>query len=64
MSSDAPSRRSVLSGLAVLPATVAPAVAAAHETKPDALRPDGRPRHDPVMRDTDHVRTYYALART
>ncbi|SFE40770.1 formate dehydrogenase [Roseivivax sediminis] len=64
MPSDATSRRSVLTGLAVLPATIAPAAAASAPAVETAERPDGNPRHDPVMPDTDHVRTYYALARS
>ncbi|ETX29051.1 hypothetical protein [Roseivivax isoporae] len=62
MSSDTPSRRSVLTGLAVLPATVAP-VAARSDEVPAPTRTDGKPRHDPTFPDSDHVRTYYALAR-
>jgi hypothetical protein len=64
MSSDVPSRRSVLTGLAVLPATIAPAAAAEASPAPEAARPDGKPRHDPVLSETDHVRTYYQLARS
>ncbi|ETX15951.1 hypothetical protein OCH239_11995 [Roseivivax halodurans JCM 10272] len=62
MSKDTTNRRSVLAGLTILPAAAVATPAAAE--KPDALKPDGTSRHDPVMPDSDHTRTYLALARS
>lgn len=54
------SRRGLLGGTGALAASVAAGPAAA---TPDAAPTGPKGRHDPQIADTDHIRTYYALAR-
>jgi len=56
------SRRGLLGGTGVVAASLAtPALA----TPAEPARPTGPAgRHDPQIADTDHIRTYYALARS
>ncbi|SER75133.1 hypothetical protein SAMN04490244_102412 [Tranquillimonas rosea] len=64
MRSHKPDRRSVLTGLAVLPTAVAPMAQASSLPQPETKTTTGKPRHDPVLHETDHTRTYYRLARS
>lgn len=55
------SRRGLLGGTGVVAASLAvPAAASSDPVQPTG--PAGR--HDPQMADSDHIRTYYALARS